>query len=180
MARQSKELRKLIRDTVKHSPKTPKELRALGYSVQRAGHGAYRQAYSVADGVTLVDTGAIVKFPHSAVGETPCTSNPCATEQITHAQMEVEALQKVMRTKRLRPLRRYMPEIYAFNARAGVTLVKKYKQARYNASLRWFVCFFDALVNDLLDLKWELDSVPKNIGWDGSQYTLLDLGLLEE
>lgn len=102
---------------------TSGELKKLGFKLVPLDSGAYRAV------VKIKNSSVVVKFPISESG-------------VNHARAEYNTVQKVLKNKRLEPLRKFMPEIYYFDKTSGVIVMEYYKPVKPNK--------YGLMISDLL------------------------------
>lgn len=149
------------------APKTILDVEALGLKVKEIGNGEYRTVYRII-GLPLV-----VKVP-----------NNTGREGRKHGTAEYRTIKRITRsTKKYVKLQRYMPKVYNFNAKTGVTLMHHYRPVS-----RTYRYAISGLLNSLVDLVWpyaakghECDIHGANVGMsDENKPVLLDLGYFSD
>lgn len=149
------------------APKTILDVEALGLTTKKIGDGEYRTVYRIV-GLPLV-----VKVP-----------NNTGREGRKHGTAEYRTIKRITRsTRKYAKLKRYMPIVYNFNVKTGVTLMHYYK-----AVSRPYRRAISGLLNTVVDLTWpyaargyECDIHSANVGMnDENRPVLLDLGYFSD
>jgi 5-methylthioribose kinase len=157
----------------KHKPTTIEDI-AKRWSVRKCGQGAFRRVYAVRN------LDVVIKIPYA------CTNwwrscAPAPSEGVKHARLEYKAWLRVMTMGRYRALKRYMPDIWYYDSRSGIVIMERYRKARASFFVTHIGCFIENIIEDLFNLKWELDLGADNLGIDRyGNFRLIDLGLIEE
>ena len=153
----------------KHQPTTIADVQALGLKTRVAGRGVYRTVHKIS-GVPLV-----VKVPaiNTEEGIGGCKA---------HSVSENKTVRSIKRFKAYSLLKKYMPHIYYCDNKTGVMLVHFYKPMKASSGYA-----ITSLVEDLVSAVWpyaqtntDVDLHSGNIGMDGSQPKLIDLGYFSE
>lgn len=142
------------------------DIKKAGLKIKEIGSGEFRTAY-------LIEKQLVAKFPTGDIRY--CKSNWGHTA-IGHSINEVAAIKKVLKTRKFRPMHRYMPEILYFNEETGVILMHRYDSVSSDKSI---IC---GMITDLADdigLNY-CDFHEYNVGInDDGEVKVLDLGLME-
>ena len=152
----------------KHRPKTPKEARALGLSLNCAGSGAFREVYVI--GKKLL----VVKFPLLTRSK---------ADNIDHAQHEIYVIRKINKTQKYAALRPFVPVIHYADYRHGVLLTDYYYHVGQSKSVL-VSQVLSQVADAIFDDTDNMDSVDRDVaGYNIMQtkagmFKLIDLGLL--
>lgn len=139
-------------------PKTIRELRAAGIAARLLGTGAFRNGYKIRN------CDLVVKFPLSEFG-------------VTHSAHEMGRLRRL---RRIKVLDRFLPEVYYYDKKSGVIVMKHY------AAFRDFEEQADAMGNMIEKLIFRIARVKctdihtENIRqgrYPNARAVLVDLGL---
>lgn len=165
MSRTDTRINRIVELFDKHKPKTLVDINALGFKTRKIGHGVYRTVHKIT-GVPLV-----IKLPASDL-------NDCKN----HSLAEARTVRSINRFKKFATLKKYMPRIYYCEKSTGVMLVHFYKPVRGSEKHT-----LASVITDLVCTIWpyaindrEVDIHSGNIGIDGAQLKLIDLGYFSE
>ena len=160
--------RQFVNFVKSRKPKKIQDLRGGRYIFRPIGSGAFRDAYAVWTKSSR-DLKTVIKMPIDREGH-------------SHACCEMQAINKILTTNKLLPLRRYIPEIFYYGPMTGVIIVRRYNKIPWSFAFYGFVTAFTDLLNDLLpQMRYRFDDGNANFGITKSgDYILLDAGLLGE
>lgn len=155
-------IQSLIRTLNKNRPSTVQEFKKLGIKLRFLSEGAFRQVYEI-KGLPLV-----VKFPHDS-------SDDC----IEHSVFEYKHINRILKFKKYKLLKKYMPKVYYFDKKSGIIVFRKYKYV-YTKKLKdsTRIVELSDLVNKIMG--YECDVNGGNVGIEKNTLKILDLGCFEE
>lgn len=149
---------------MENNPRTANELKALGIQVRTLGSGAYRHAYKV------LRLPLVIKIPFNQ------------RMSLKHAEAEIKAIRQIIRLKKYRKLKKYMPNIYFYNPKTRV-IGMEYCTTKINP----YLSNIELLLNDLLGEIWpdaatsSVDVHRYNIGFNrNGDIKIIDLGYFSE
>lgn len=156
-----------IQDIKDFKPKTIGDIKHLGFKVKLLPtDGLYRDVYRIA-GRPLV-----VKVPKDE-------EQPSLEDNINHSKAEWKAVKRIKRFKKFETLKRYMPEIYYFNEKTGLMVMKYYPKIKKYSHM------VSRLLEEIVDLTWpyavsgeSVDMHGENVAYDEETDTpvIIDLG----
>jgi hypothetical protein len=160
--------RQFVNFVKSRKPKKIQDLRGGRYIFRPIGSGAFRDAYAVWTKRSHKDLQTVVKMPIEKDG-------------IKHARYETKAIGDILRLPKFISLRRYMPEIFYYEHRTGVIVVRRYEKIPWSFQFYGFVTAFTSMVDDLMNLRYDFDGGSANFAITSKgDYILLDAGLLGE
>jgi hypothetical protein len=159
-------------------PRNAEELRRHGFRVFRIATGVCRFVYRVND------LPLVIKFPRNSRVPPSKFGFKTLRTCIRHSQIEIEAVRRINKYVKYKPLRRYMPTIYYTDYRGGVIVMPQYDRVMRSAAIKQVSSVIKDLVADLFpNLKYPkhiFDLCSRNFGRDDNgNLIFLDLGLLE-
>jgi len=111
----------------KYKPVTPTDFRWAGVPLEKEalGAGTFREA------VKVKDCPLIVKFPLSEEGNSsadiPDDYPPDFSSGIRHSALEMK---KITRLRRFKWMRRFLPEVYYYDRRHGIIVMRFYEEIK--------------------------------------------------
>lgn len=141
----SAQLKKLIKVAKRTDVRSRKDFKKAGFRLREINSGCFRTVYKV-KGLPVV-----IKIPM-----TSCH----------HGAAEYRRTQKYIRLKRYTVLRRYVPNIYHYNRKTGITIMHYYNPVPNTNYYTVMIDFIRKMYNDIASPRFGGDIYPPNCGLD--------------
>lgn len=174
--RPAKSIPTIVKRLTEHRPKNEDEIKALGIPLWYLGEGAFRTGYKV-KGVPLV-----IKVP---MCDCPEHYERCALECSgpNHSRIEYKVYQRIMKKRKYRALRGFLPRVHYFDDRTGIIAVQYYKPMSNTLGNQKLCDMIDQFIRQTLSIGGAVDMKPENIGIeikdDAHQFKILDMGCIK-